>query len=329
MVWPIIGISIAAILVAYGVLNLFLVRKIRPIFESSPLLIPLSADPDEAATEFQIPTPDGMMLSACLYSRDERESRGVIIFCHEFGGNKWSCMNYCQGLWDAGYDILAFDFRNHGQSTSMPKYRQIHWLTEYEKTDVRAVIDYVQSDPLLCERSLGLFGVSRGGSAALAVGAECPQIDLIATDSAFPIEPMIRYFFRLWFSHHVPDYLYTMAPEWHVRYTIWSVKRFTEYSRRCRFVEVIPALRSMASPKKVLLIAGARDSFVKSEILRQMQDALGDTCEEMWVVPKAKHNGARNIAPEEYDRKLIEFFSEMSPFGEETPSVPVELSADA
>lgn len=328
MWWLSIGILICAVLVAYVLLNIFLVRLIGPIFESAPLLIPAESKADGTATRLEIPTPDGFKLSACLYSRDERASRGLIIFCHEFGGSKWTCMTYCRGLWDAGFDVLAFDFRNHGESSVIPGYWHIHWLTEFEVADIRAAIDYVREDPQLCERSIGLFGVSRGGSAALAAGACHPSVELIATDSAFPTEPMIRHFTHRWFSLHVPDFMYTLAPEWHIRYTMWSVKRFIQWRRGCRFTEVIPQIRKMSLPKKAFLIAGERDSFVPIAVTRQLQEALGECCHDLWIVPKAKHNSARKESPEEYDAHLIQFFSEMSPVGEAGALLPAEVSTE-
>jgi uncharacterized protein len=328
MFWLIVGILSGAILAAYAALNVFLIRKIVPIFETSPLLIATSSAPDPAALRLEIPTPDGLTLSACLYSRDETSSRGLIIFCHELGGSKWTCMNYCQGLWDAGFDILAFDFRNHGESSTLNGYRHIHWLTEYEVIDVRAVVDFVRRDPILGERSIGLFGVSRGGSAALAAGTGYPGVELIATDSAFPIEPMIRYFFKRWFALHVPHFLYTLAPEWHVRYTMWSVKRFSQWMRGCRFTEVISRMRTMALPQKALLIAGERDSFVPGSVTLEMQRALGECCQDLWIVPRAKHNSARKELPEEYDHRLVQFFAQMSPLGQEAALQPVESGFD-
>lgn len=328
MWWLSIGILICAVLVAYALLNIFLIRLIGPIFESAPLLIAAESKPDDAATRLNIPTPDGFNLAACLYARDERVSRGLIIFCHEFGGSKWTCMNYCRGLWEAGFDILAFDFRNHGESSVIPGYRQIHWLTEYEITDVRAVIDYVREDPNLCERSLGLFGVSRGGSAALAAGAGYPHVELIATDSAFPTDPMIRHFTERWFSLHVPDFMYTLAPEWHIRYTLWSVKRFIQWMRGCQFTEVIPLIRKMSPPQRAFLIAGERDSFVPIEVSRKLEEALGECCQDLWIVPRAKHNSSRKEMPEEYDAQLIRFFTDMAPVGEHSSLQPVETSTE-
>jgi dienelactone hydrolase len=324
MTWLIVGIVVALLVAGYSLLARKFVRIIKPIFETSPTLIPAYAEPDSDAELLKIPTSNGLTLSACLYRRDESESRGIIIFCPEFGATKWSWRNYCRRLWETGYDILSFDFRNQGESDSQDGYQELHWLTDYEIEDVKAVIDFVKSHPDLCERPIGLMGVSRGGSAALAAGAESPDVELICVDSAFPTEPMMMFYVERWVSLYAAERIHQILPLWHARFIVKLAKWSSQWSNGCKYAEVLPRLKRMARHKRVLLIAGSRDSFVHPDVTHTLQDSLGESCEELWMVHGAKHNMARTIDPERYQERTLAFFSAMAPVHEAQAEAAVQ-----
>ena len=316
MMWLVVGMIAALLLAGYSYLLSKFVRIIKPIFETSPTLIPAHAEPDPDAELLEIPTSNGMRLSACLYQHDESESRGIIIFCPEFGATKWSWQKYCRPLWEEGYDILSFDFRNQGESDIQDGYHELHWLTEFEIEDVHAVIDFVKSHPHLRERPIGLMGVSRGGSAALAAGSESADVELICADSAFPTEPMMLFYIERWVSLYAPQKIHQVMPQWHTRFIVKLAKWSSQWSNGCRYAEVLPRLRRMPRQKRVLLIAGTRDSFVHPDVTRTLRDSLGECCEEMWMVNGAKHNMAHSTDPEGYQERTNAFFAEMAPFHE-------------
>lgn len=324
MLWLIVGSVFALLLAGYCLTVAKFVRIIKPIFETSPTLIPSDAEPDEDAELIGIPVSNGLMLSACLYTRNESESRGLIVFCPEFGANKWSWRNYALALWEAGYDILSFDFRNQGESDAHTSYKQLHWLTEYEIDDVHAVIDYIKSHPDLRERSIGLMGVSRGGTAALAAGSESPHVELICADSAFPTEPMMLYYVDRWVSLFASVKMHQIMPQWHTRFLVKLAKWSSQWSNGCTYAEVLPRLKRMSRRKRTFLIAGTRDSFVPPELTYTLRNSLGETCEELWMVKGAKHNQSRKVDPQGYQDRLVSFFSTMSPLHES----PVEQTVE-
>ncbi len=56
-----------------------------------------------------------------------------------------------------------------------PGLQPLQWLTEHELADLEAALAYVQSRPDADPAGVGLFGVSRGGGAALCVGGKRPE----------------------------------------------------------------------------------------------------------------------------------------------------------
>ena len=306
----VVGIILA--LVAIDLLvRLTFVKVIVPVFEKMPPFGVVPADPDSNAERVEIPTTDGLTLRGSLYVHEDREARGLIIFCPELGGNHWMAMRYCEGLRDAGFDLLAFDFRNQGESDSMPGYSPLHWLTEYEVADALSVIAWSRKRDDLANLPIGLFGVSRGAGAALAAAARSNDVECVAGDSAFSTNALLESHARRWAEMYGPVWLLKLVPFWHIRFTLLLVRLTCQFRKRCRYTILerwLPQLRN----KAVYLVAGKRDSYVPPTITEELARRIGSNCRDTWVVARAKHNMARTTEPEEYDRRLVEFFSHMS-----------------
>ncbi|HLJ10816.1 MAG TPA: alpha/beta fold hydrolase, partial [Planctomycetaceae bacterium] len=195
-----------------------------PIFESSP---PLEAElfpPDPAAEPLTIATRDGVELAGSLLRTSHETPRGLILFCHEFNSNRWSAFSYGEGLLAAGFHLLTFDFRNQGDSRAAPGYFPIHWATEFEVEDVRAAVRAIEGRADLRDLPLGIFGISRGGSAALVAAAECPEIRCVAVDGAYACIEMLLHYTKRWGRLYFPEFLLRLMPRWHILTSLWLVR---------------------------------------------------------------------------------------------------------
>jgi pimeloyl-ACP methyl ester carboxylesterase len=248
-----------------------------------------------------------LTLRGSLYRHEDRASRGIIVFCHEFGANHWSALSYCEGLWEAGFDILAFDFRNQGESDEMPGYEPIHWLTDYEVQDVLSAVRYIDRREESRDRPIGVFGISRGGCAALAAAALSPRVDCVAAEGAFTTDDVIWYHGQRWLWLYAAPWVLRWIPDWHIRKTFQLARWLNQFRRRCRYTNLrrlLPRLRT----RPLLLICGENDKYVFPEIAHSLRRKTGHSENCLWIVPSAKHNMARQVAPNEYDGRLIEFF---------------------
>ena len=306
----VIGIVLGALALDVAV-RIVAVKRVLRHFEDRPRFNVRPAQPDPDAEEIWIPTPDGLTLRGSLYRHAGGPARGRIVFCPEMTGSHWSALSYCAGLWDAGFDILSFDFRNQGESDSQPGYDPLHWLTEYEVRDVLAAIAFARTRDGLRDLPLGLFGVSRGGGAALTAAARSADVRCVACEGAFTTESMMLHFTLRWARLYIPDWILWLLPEWHVRQTLAMVRWVSQSRRNCRYTHVerwLPKLRT----RPVLLIAGGRDTYVDPGIAEEIGRRIAGAETDLWVVPEAKHNLAREIAPGEYDRRLIAFFGRLA-----------------
>ncbi|MGE0761617.1 MAG: hypothetical protein AB7O38_31705, partial [Pirellulaceae bacterium] len=53
-------------------------------------------------------------------------------------------------------------------------------------------------------------------------------------------------------------------------------------------------------------------TYVPAEIPQALSRRIGSGSTELWTVRDAKHNLARQAEPEAYDKRLVDFFSQMN-----------------
>jgi uncharacterized protein len=308
MVSSAVLIAIVVILALEILFQLLVLKFALPIFESRPLIGAELYPPVPDAEPLAIPTPDGLQLAGSLFRTSHDAPRGIILFCHEFDSNRWSASYYCEGLLASGFDVLAIDFRNQGDSDSLPGYSPMHWPTHHEVADVCATVAFIERHPELKDLPLGIYGMSRGGSIGLAAAARCPRVRCVAADGAYGCSEMLLHFTNRWGRLYFPDALLRLLPRWHIEISLWLIRRASEFRKGHLYAGVEQALSSLRR-RPVLMISGERDNYVHPEITMALHARTGQDESGTWIVPDAKHNMARDIDRVEYDRRLVDFFS--------------------
>lgn len=254
---------------------------------------------------------DGLRLRGVLCLRPDRRTpaRGMIVFAPEFKSDRESVARYCRPLWDAGYDLFSFDFRNHGESAEQDGYLPRQWCSQREVADMNGaftfVEDYLRSEGRPAE--FGLFGVSRGACAGVLAAAQRPSVRAIITDGVFSADRVLESLLRRYAEIFVPaELMHRHQPPEFWRFLRWCV--FLAYRRRfgCVFPSVQKALSHMI-PRPMLFVHGERDSYIRESQSRLLY-AVAAQPKYLWVVPDAKHNQAAVLHPAEYARYTVDFF---------------------
>ncbi|MBV8488020.1 MAG: alpha/beta hydrolase [Planctomycetaceae bacterium] len=285
---------------------------IERIFELRPVFAPLHITPEDLGELVRFKTDDGIELAGSYLPRRTAFRIGQLVFCHEFLSNRFSYLPYLESLRDIGYDIFTFDFRNHGKSGSDPAYTPMQWATDFEVRDLRAALRYLRSRDNHDTAGFALFGVSRGGSTALAVAAEEPDVWAVVTDGAFPTRGTMTAYIIRWAAIYVNSQLFLLlVPRW--MYAIVGCLSLLRTQRKlnCRFPDIETAAR-LISPRPWLLIHGQRDAYISPEIAQSLF-AKARQPKEMWLVPDAKHNHCREFDPEAYAATITDFLSRSAP----------------
>lgn len=251
-------------------------------------------------------TTDGLTLRGSYLRTTAARRLGVVAFSHELHGDRRGAGAYLEGLRLAGFDVLTFDYRNHGQSDRQVGYRPVQWLTRYEVDDLRAAVDYlagrVDRDP----SGVGLFGVSRGGAAALYVAAHDARVRAVVTDGAYPNDGMhAHYFHRYVGIYRSWTWFRWWAPQLALDALVMWARVLLNWREGFRLASVEAAAPRIRQP--VLMIHGARDRMIPLTVVRRLRQRLAGTS-KLWVVPGARHNMARTLASKEYERRVTLFF---------------------
>ncbi len=311
MLWVVFGV-LAAWVVIDLIVRAVAVLAILPILERSPPFAVEAIAPSPTAEQVTFASSDGVTLRGSLHLPNNGPPRALVIFCPELGGDHWSASWYCRALLGAGFAVFAFDFRNQGESDRLPGYLPIHWLTEYEVRDAKAAIDFVCQRPDLEKLPIGLFGMSRGGSAALVAAAQSPDVRCVACEGVFSISTMSLHYTLRWSSLYFPQWIMRLLPIWHIRTTLVLTRWASQLRRHCRYVVLEDWLGKLDN-RSVLMIVDGRDTYVLPEISETLFEKFPQATSRRWLVKTAKHNLAREVDPEEFDRRIVDFFSQLAP----------------
>jgi pimeloyl-ACP methyl ester carboxylesterase len=289
--------------------HLHVLRKYLPIlfenFQAKPLFIIPRGKPWDGAEDVSFPASNGTTLRGC-YVRAAGRRRGVILFGLEYGSDRWSCRHYVEHLVTAGYDVFAFEPRGQGESTPIPCYEPLQWVTEYEVDDARAAIAYLKGRPDADPAGVGLFGISKGAGAGIVAAAEDPYVRCVATDGMFGFETTTVPFMRQWFRIYNTKFPLETVPDAYLFWVCRVSMRQIEQARRCRFASVERAVGALGN-RALLMIHGERDLYIKPSAARALYgQAAGPR--ELWMVPGAKHNQALQVAEAEYRGRVLAFF---------------------
>ncbi|MDB5351039.1 MAG: putative lysophospholipase [Planctomycetota bacterium] len=293
------------------------------IFEETPVFQPLRSEPLSGGQEVRFPTADGITLSGTYLDARSANRKGVVVFCHEYLGDRASAGVYADSLRDLGFDLFAFDFRNHGESDSEPAYMPLQWISNRETRDLKAALAYLRQRPDADPAGVGLLGVSRGGSAALCVAARDARVWGVATDGAFPTRGTMLVYIKRWAEIYVGNtFFWRLMPDSVFHFVGWAGRMRTQMRLGRRFADVERAIASIG-PRPIMMIHGEKDNYIGPEIAESLF-ALASSPKEFWLVPGAKHNRCREVDPAGYRARIDSFFSRFAPRRPADPSAPAD-----
>lgn len=99
----------------------------------------------------------------------------TLVLAHGYGSNKSDMLAWAEPFHDR-YNLVLFDFRNHGQSSGDQTTVGVR-----ESTDLRAVIDWLEET--MAPTAIAVLGVSMGGATAIDEAAADDRVSAVILDS--------------------------------------------------------------------------------------------------------------------------------------------------
>ena len=246
-----------------------------------PLLVSARAEP------WSVKTGDGLTLRG-WYCPTARH-RQLVVLVHGKGGF-WSEMAAIgRDLNRAGYDVLLFDLRGHGQSDPARLS-----MGRRERVDLRAVLAWGERQGFPADR-IGWLGQSMGASALVMEAAGNPRIRVAVLDSPFG---------------HLPELLDDQLPRYsHLpRWFNPGILTAARYVYGIRTDDLVPIRSARAwGGRPLLLIHGEADTIVPLDQAVRLARAAGPSCQTV-TLPGVDHVQAYDNDPRRYVAAVDSFF---------------------
>ena len=240
------------------------------------------------AVEFH--SADGTRLAGWLAAGERDEA---VVLLHGYRCDRREVLPHADMLFDAGFTVLLFDFRNRGESGG-----EFVSLGYHEREDVLAAIAHLKSRPSLGAPSIGLLGISQGGAAAILAAADSDDVRAVATEASFrSVDSTVAQSF----THFIGLPAFPFAP-----ITVWLAERRTGIDTG----DIVPE-RTVAeiAPTPLLVMHGLDDETISPSDGEAIFAAAGEP-KALWLIPGAGHSEGATAAPDEYRRRIVAFFDD-------------------
>lgn len=242
--------------------------------------------------EIDFQTTDGIMLKGWFVPSGGENSSKTIIICHGWGSNKSEMLRNTFFLAEK-YNLFYFDFRASGESKG-----NVSTIGFREILDFNAALNFLRDNrPLYC-RSIAILGLSMGASVALYAAANVPGIKCVVAENAFYS-----------YKRVVANWSW-----WRLRLPYWPLIPMTLFFVKLKLKENPEVYSSAYHVSKVkipaLFINGDADDIVPLKDGKKLYSLCPCGKKEIWVVKGAPHAKCAEVAGENYERKLRNFFGE-------------------
>ena len=246
--------------------------------------------PDQYGVRFEfviVPARDGIELDG-RYS-GARDGRPTVIMAAGQFGSMDGDTDFVPVLVRAGFDVLQFDWRAHGNSDG----RHTTFGVE-EVHDLTGAVDFLQARGV---KQIGVLGFSMGAAVGLRAAAADERIRCVVADGAFAhtahtVEGFIKARIGLRLRPFVA--------------LVLALTRLRLGGTDPREASPLDAVGQI-SPRPVLFIHGLDDPLVPPADQEALYAACGSP-KTLWQVEGAGHREAMVVQPAAYRRRVVAFF---------------------
>ena len=265
-------------------------------FISERVLHPPTKVEDHTLDDFDLParevtflSRDGTKLAGWYIPAGDAPSPGIVL-SHGHGRSRAELLPHANFLHQAGYAILVFDYRYRGESEGTAVTMGLR-----EQDDLQGAIDHIVAQPEVHARHIGVAGLSMGSVVALLVAAHDQRIKAVVAECPYSAADalMTR---ALEHFYHLPRFPFAVGAKWLIERRL---------GQSIDVADAIDVIRRIA-PRPIFLIADEADAVLGPEETRHLYDAAREP-KRFWHIAGADHSRGWQAAPEEYERRVLEF----------------------
>jgi fermentation-respiration switch protein FrsA (DUF1100 family) len=216
--------------------------------------------------------------------------RGRILLCHGYYASRGQALAIADGLRQRGFEALLMELRGHGDRPGPCT------LGAREAGDALIALAWARSRPGAAAVPCGVLGLSMGAAVVCQAAARDAEISAVVADSPYArFFPVLRQSIRERYSWA------GLCLSW---LTWWAVQAVLR--RRLAPMDPVTLARRLRQP--MLAIQGGEDRRVAPALGQEFFDAWAGP-KERWFEPAVVHVGMSACHPEEYHRRVAEFFT--------------------
>jgi pimeloyl-ACP methyl ester carboxylesterase len=286
---------VAVGLIAFLAIALFVIIE-RSIYSfitetmPAPSEVNMPADLPFEVQEVTFAGGDGLKMAGW---KAPSQNGATIILLHGYGGNRTAMLWHAQRLVEAGYGVLLYDERASGESEGTR--RSYGWE---DPPDVQGAIRFIKSASSQTEERVGIAGCSMGAQIALHSAAYYPELEAVwvdgpptlrARDLPPPQDPIMA---LLVLGNYSLDWVYEIG---------------LDIEPPKPMIDLIGTI----SPRPIMLVGGGQPRPLigsEGETMVPRYAAYAGSNAQTWVIPEAHHCDGPARRPEEYAKRMVEFF---------------------
>lgn len=227
---------------------------------------------------------------------NKEAKNGTIIMAHNLGANRTKILPYARFLHEAGYHVVLFDFRGHGESGNLKGF--LGYLDRLEE-DLRSVVDYVKNSDWFYDtnKNIGIYGFSMGTIPSMCISGAVPEVKAVVLECGPFIS--VGQVFKRTFGRFVKPNKWMLS-------SIYVAAIKVLLSKNSQFIKKAAA---EIYPKAVFFIHGEKDFLISPEETRHLFDIYCKEPKFYWSVANSYHLTNFKLYPEEYKERVLSFFN--------------------
>ncbi len=234
--------------------------------------------------EVRFPTKnDRTLYGWWIPSKEGAENSPTIVLVHGWGRNVERTLPYIRNFYPEGFNLLAFDSRNHG-SSDPDKFSSMIKFAE----DISAALDFLVEKKNVPAEKMGVLGLSIGGAASIYAAAHDPRLKAVVTVGAFA---------------HPGDVMRDEFKRYHIPYfpLVWLLFEYFQWRIGGRFNAIAPEKQIDRSEASFLIIHGEKDKIVPVAHAHRLKKATDSQKVQVWIIPNKGHSDC-HFYPEFWSR---------------------------
>lgn len=220
------------------------------------------------------------------------KSNKTVILVHGITSNIYGALKYYQLYRDMGYNILAYDHRNHGKSGGTQTTLGYH-----EKKDLESCVQWVKAR-VGADSIVGTHGESMGGATVILHTAAYGSVDFVIADCPFAdLSRQLKDVSKR--EHSIPMWL-----------ALPVASGLSKFSGNGSYKEVSPirAIGNIALP--LMIIHGDSDTYISPDHAWDLHEAKTVGIKKIYFAKGANHAMSILKDRENYTKHVTKFLRE-------------------